>query len=282
MRLGKKEWIGIIFGLIIIAGALIFLLNDKIFWFVIGIGIIIIVLPFIVGASLESSKEKEDNEMFLEFTRDLVESVKSGTPISKSIINVKSKSYGSLTPYVQKLANQISLGIPVKNALEVFAHDVDSSMISRSINLMKQAETAGGDIDKILESVSSSVAETEKLQKERKAGIYNLVVQGYIIFFVFIAIMLVIEFKILTMTMDLGVGAGDLGIGTWGGFGGGSNINPEELSTPFLYLLLTQGLFAGLTIGKLSEGRIKSGLKHSFILMALTFLISFGARAFFG
>ena len=126
------------------------------------------------------------------------------------------------------------------------------------------------------------------MKKERKAAIYNLVVQGYIIFFIFIGIMLVMEFKILPLTSGLG-GFG----GGFGGFGGGSlleagaasagpAISAEEMSRPFLYLLLAQGFFVGLVIGKLSQGSVKAGVKHSFVLVILAFLISTGARVFLG
>ena len=279
MKFGKKEIIGIVFGVVVILISVIFLRGEKIFWFINGIAIVVMFLPFIVSATLETKKEGENNEMFLEFTRDLVESARSGTPISKSIINVKDKEYGSLSPHVEKLGNQIALGIPVSDALRVFADDIGSQMIMRSVNLISQAETAGGEIYKILESVAGSVSEIEKLKKERKASIYNLVVQGYIIFIVFIAIMLVIEFKILTMTMDLGDTGGLQGVGSFGGLGA-QQVDPSTLSNAFTFLLLAQGLFAGLTIGKLAEGSIKAGIKHSFILMVITILVVTGARAF--
>jgi hypothetical protein len=44
--------------------------------------------------------------------------------------------------------------------------------------------------------------------------------------------------------------------------------------------LVFQGFFAGLVIGKLSEGTVKSGLKHSIILVIIAILISTGARVF--
>ena len=50
----------------------------------------------------------------------------------------------------------------------------------------------------------------------------------------------------------------------------------------FLWLLIVQGLFAGLVIGKLSEGTVKAGLKHSFVLLVVSFLIQTGANLFFG
>jgi len=217
--------------------------------------------------------------MFLEFSRNLVESVKAGTPISRSIINVQGKYYGALTPYIRKLGNQISIGIPVKDALKTFAYDVNSPSITRAVMLISEAEKAGGEIEKILSSVAKSVSEIETLKKERRAAIYNLVVQGYIIFFIFIVIMLVLQFKILPMTADLGnMQKSEFGFG-------GSTANamtPEEMASPFLYLLLTQGLFAGLVIGKLAEGSLKAGIKHSFIMMVMAYLITTGASAFMG
>jgi len=278
MEIGKRHIIGIIAAILIIACDVFFLRSDKIFYFILGIGAVIGILPFVVSVIGESSRERENNEMFLEFSRNLAESVKAGTPISKSILNVRGKYYGTLTPHVQKLANQISIGIPVKSAFRTFSLDVGSNTITRAITLISEADKAGGRIEEILDSVAKSVSEIEKLRKERRAAIYSLVVQGYIIFFIFIVIMLVLEFKILPMVTEFGNLATESNI--FGTIGGGVSV--EKLSRPFLYLLLVQGLFAGLTIGKLAEGSIKSGIKHSFIMMGLAFLITTGVRAFLG
>lgn len=285
MTLKKMHWIGIAFSAVIVILDLIFFLNDwNLFVFLIGLALAILIFPFVMGVVVENKREQEINEMFLEFSRNLAESVNTGTPISKSIINMSKKNYGSLTPYIQKLANQIYLGIPVNMALQNFAYDVGSPVISRAVALIREAERAGGEIDYILDSVAKSISEIEKLRKERKAAIYNLIVQGYIIFFIFIGIMLVMEFKILPLT----AGAGAFGsfssienIGSMTSVNTASQIDPQDISRPFLYLLLTQGIFTGLTIGKLAEGRLKAGIKHSFILTVTALLISTGARLLF-
>ncbi len=277
MGIKKGQILGIVIAIVMLSVDILFLSKEKIFYFIIGIAIIIALLPFIVSLVLESKREKENNQMFLEFSRNLVESVKAGTPISKSIINLRGKYYGSLTPYIEKLINQISIGIPVKNALETFAKDADSRVIMRAITLIGEAEKAGGDIEGILESVASSVNETEKLKKERLAAIYSLVVQGYIIFFVFIVIMLIMQFKILPITADIGGGGAQ--IEGFGAAGGG--YTAAEVSAPLLYLLLFQGFFTGLIIGKLAEGSLRAGIKHSFAMVALSLLIYTGAKAFF-
>lgn len=285
MDIKKPHILGIIIAVLALIGSFVawhwFELKSEVFYFVIGISVVIGALPFVVSVVLESSKEKENNEMFLEFSRNLAESVKAGTPVSRSIINLRGKYYGSLTPYIQKLANQISLGIPVKEALETFAKDVDSEVITRAVTLISEAEKAGGEIEGILESVASSVNEIEKLKKERQAAIYSLVVQGYIIFLVFIIIMLIMQFKILPMTSDIGISS-EVGLGGFGGFGGKEReYTTEQAAAPLLYLLLVQGLFTGLIIGKLAEGSLKAGVKHSFAMVALSLLIYTGARVFF-
>jgi len=153
------------------------------------------------------------------------------------------------------------------------------------LTLIGQAEKAGGDIGRILEDVAGAVNTSDKIKKERKAAISTLVVQGYIIFFVFLVIVLVMQFKIIPIIEGITTigGTGGGGIGGIGIVGGaGESLDPEELSNSFLYLLLIQGLFSGLTIGKLSEENLKAGVKHSFALMLSAFLISTGANLIFG
>ena len=52
----------------------------------------------------------------------------------------------------------------------------------------------------------------------------------------------------------------------------------EQLDQTFLWLIVIQGLFAGLMIGKFTDGEYKYGIKHSFILMVVGYLIIATAR----
>ncbi len=269
MELKKIHKAGLIAGGVVVALSFI-ALNTNFFFFIIGLGIIVGVSPFVISIINEARIASEKEDMFLEFSRNLVESVKTGTPISKSIINMRGRSYGVLSQHVTKLANQISLGIPLNMALSVFSRDINNRNISRALTLIGQAERAGGDIGQILEAVARAVNLSDKLKKERKAAISTLVAQGYIIFFVFMVIVLIMQFYIVPMISGIS-SAGSLGIS---GISSGADIDSDEISDAFLYLLLFQGFFSGLTIGKLSEGNLKAGVKHSFALMLMAFIIS--------
>ena len=274
MKIEIMHWLGIVVGIVVAVGSMLMLRGSNLMYFLLVIALLVGLIPFVISFLLGQSKQREKEEKFLAFTRDLVETVRSGTPISKSIVNLRNRNYGSLTPHIVKLANQLSIGITLTNAFKTFAEDTKSKVISRAVTLISEAERAGGKIETILESVADSVNQIEKLRKERKAAISNLVTQGYLIFIIFIIIMLVLEFKILPLVSDLQGGEG-LSVSV-------SSVNPDQFSMPLFVMLLVQSFFAGLVIGKISEGSIKNGFKHSFILLAVTLLITTGARTLFG
>lgn len=265
MKIKKMHIIGIAVALVIIILSILFLRQSRAFLLVLLVGIIVATLPFMLSLITESEIEKENNERFLEFIRNIVENVKAGTPISISIMNVKNQDYGTLTPAVKKLANQIAVGIPVKQALLSFAKGVKGNVIKKAISLISEADRAGGDIEEILENVANSVNEVEKLRKERKSAIYNLVVQGYIIFLIFVVIILIMQFKIIPLTSEISQS---------------EDFSPEEMGRPLFYLLIAQGFFSGLVIGKLAEGEIKAGFKHSFFTVVLALLVFAVVRIF--
>ncbi len=279
MEFKKIHWIGFGIGLLLLVLSF-FLFSSDSFLFILGLAVLFFIAPIVISTIQENARSKEKEAMFLEFARNLVESVKSGTPISKSIVNLRKKTYGPLSVHVEKLANQIILGIPLGQALQIFAEDINNPTISRAIALIGEAERAGGDIGEILEAVADAVTMSDKIKKERQAVISTLTVQGYIIFVVFMVIILVLQFQILPMLSNI------TSFGAGGSTGLGAQVATSSDDTiaigrSFFYLLLIQGLFSGLTIGQLSEGNLRAGFKHSFALMLLAFLVSSGA-AFFG
>ncbi len=265
-----------VFGIILIGISLIFLNGiPAIRNLILSLAVLVMIVPLVVYYTKKNREQKEKEQKFLEFIRDIVENVKSGTPVSRAIINIKNRDYGALGPHIEKLANQISLGIPLTKSFDTFAEDTKSPVILRSVNLISEASRSGGEINTILNSVASSVNQTEIIQKERRSAIFNLVVQGYIIFFVFILIILVLEFFLMPLVKDLGP-IKDLNV----------EVSPKEdidlIGQANFYLLIVQSFFSGLVIGKISEGKINAGIKHSFILVSLALILSGIARVIFG
>lgn len=275
MKLKSKHYISLIFGFLIIAADFILFfsftgekIGPKEWYFgpILVIGSLISSIIFILDFMEENKKQKELETKFLEFVRALVETVRSGVSIPQAIVHVASVNFGSLTPYIQKLAHQIEWGYTLHEALTIFANDTDNSVIKRAIAIVIEAEKSGGDMGSVLEAVTQSVLELKKIKDERKSNAYTQTIQGYIIYFFFVVIMVVLQVylipKLSTVGGELGQGLGTIGVGSLGGGGAG-----VDFGTIFIVTIIIQGLFAGLMLGKFSEGDYKSGLKHSLILV---------------
>jgi archaeal flagellar protein FlaJ len=279
MEIKIRHFLGLFVGLVIGGTSFYYLYytSRNLFYFLAVLSYVIAVLPFMIAFLVDRGLQHQKEEKFLEFTRDLVEGVKSGTPINKSIINLQKRDYGSLSPHIQKLANQIHFGINLNKAFDTFAKETKSRVITRAMLLISEAQRAGGQIETIISSVAHSVNQIEDLKKERLSSVYNLVVQGYIIFFVFIIIMLVLEYAILPLAIEFSQSQVEGLTSTKSAI-----LTKEQFSTPLFVMLIVQSLFAGLVIGKVSEGTILGGIKHSFFLVTITLLVVTGTRALLG
>ena len=271
----RKEFlIGIAAFLFLISIDFALFFKTRWFWSLLLLSFVLGGLPAYLMYLRENKRQKEVEVEFLEFIRALVESVKSGVPIPQSILNLRDRDFGALTNHVKKLAYQIEWGIPVKDGLNIFARDTDNKVIRRSVAIIIQAEESGGRMDDILGSVSDSVVSIERLKDERRSSTYSQIVQGYIVFFIFIGVMLMLEVKLMPMIQDMikGLTGGVSGAGFFeaGEDAVGSELNFKRI---FLSLIVIQGVFAGLLIGKFSEGKIKYGVKHSFALVVIALLI---------
>jgi len=265
----------IILGILLIIGDLYFFYDTRWFKPLIVISLVIMGLQFFIDFLRENKRQKEIELKFLEFVRALVQTVKSGVSIPKAIQQIANEDYGDLSVHVKKLANQLEWGFPLHAALMNFVSDTNNRVIAKSISIVTESEKSGGNMGEVLEAVSSSVFSIKKIKEERKASVYSQIVQGYIIFFVFIIIMLVMQIYLMPnisqLSLDVSAGLGTPLPGTFGG--GASKITADYMNSLFTYLMVIQGLFAGLMIGKFSEGELKYGIKHSLILVIIGYLI---------
>lgn len=265
----KKYLIGAAGCAFIIVFNILYFLNTRWFNLLIVVSLIALTLQFWFDILKENKRQKEVEEKFMEFVNALVGSIKSGIPVPQAIVQVSDKDYGELTPYVKKLANQAEWGIPVSQALLTFANDTKNSVIKRAISIVIETEQSGGEIEDTLTAVAASILDIKKLKAERKASVHSQVVQGYIVFYVFISVMLILQLKLIpqltTITGDMGAGILKGAIGE-----GGKKANLDQI---FFILVMIQGFFAGLLIGKFSEGTLKDGLIHSLILISSAALI---------
>lgn len=205
------------------------------------------------------SREVESN--FPNFLNDVVSGVESGMTLPQAIESASKNDYGILSPYIKKMANQIDWGIPFDQVLNTLAKGTRSRVLKRTVATIIETHRSGGNIADVLKSVGESIREIEKIKEERKSHVYSQILTGYVIYFVFLAVIIGLQ-KFLMPTLAFG-GAAEMGIGP-----AESGVEYKDI---FQNLIIIQGFFSGLAIGKMSEGSILAGLKHLIVFVAIGF-----------
>lgn len=223
--------------------------------------LIAIVPPFLIFYG-RYKLNKEIEEQFIVFITDLTESIDSGMTLPIALKHASRKDYRSMTPYVREMQSKVEWGIPFENALRIFSKRINSTPIKRSVSTIIETYKVGGKISDTLKAIGRSLVEINKIRQERSASVQSQLVTSYLIFFVFIFILLILKTFLLPAlgTME----------STPALTGAETPEVPVELYTQsFINFILVQGFFAGLATGKMAEGSMVGGLKHSIVLIVI-------------
>jgi len=244
----------------------------NLFSSVIVFAIIIFIVPIALLRYFELSKIRELEDSFPQFMRDIVESVRSGMTLPLAIEAVAENDYGRLSGFVRRLNAQLSWGIPFSKALLQFSRRSKSRLIGRIASTIIESHRYGGNLTEIFEAISETTVEVERLREERKLYLNSQLMSGYIIFFVFIAVIIGLQ-KFLVPTLSQ-ISVQKLGMAV-----GAADIE-QQYEAIFRNLIIIQAIFAGLVIGKMAEGAVAGGIKHSMFMLIAGMVIYTAATAF--
>lgn len=234
------------------------------------IGAAIVFLPSVIIKYKTYQRKKEMERRFPAFLRDVTEGTQAGMTLPRAIKNASENRYGALTPEINKMATQLDWGVPFEEVLERFAERVGSDVLRRTVSTIIETHRSGGNVSEVLETVGDSVMQIKRIKQERKSHVYSQMITGYTIYFVFLGVMIGLQ-KFLIPSL---AGAGGASVGM-----GGESMNMKGLVTAykgiFKNLVIIQGFFSGIAIGKMSEGSVLAGLQHVIVL------VSIGYTAFF-
>ena len=224
------------------------------------IGATLVLGPPTIIKYKEYKESRKIESSFPDFLNNIVSGVESGMTLPQAIESASKNDYGPLSPYVKKMSYQINWGIPFDQVLNSFAKKARSRVLRRTVSTIIETHRSGGNIADVLKSVAESIREVEKIREERKAHVYSQILTGYVIYFVFLGVIIGLQ-KFLMPTLAFS-GASQFGMGPTESF---------SYKDIFQNLIIIQGFFSGLAIGKMSEGSILAGLKHLIVFIAIGF-----------
>lgn len=273
--------ISVVMGVIFFAMAsfgvtLDFLNFDYLAW--IMLGIMFIIGPISIYESQRISKAQKIEERLADFLRDLGESTHAGLTLAKAVKVASKGEYGELTPEIQKMAVQISWGLPATEALTLFADRLKTPLVKRSVLLVNEANEAGGDVASVLSAASSDTREIQLLQHERSTQMTMYVATIMVAFVVFLVVILIVYNTFVPQMKEMQQNlreASEEGENVGGGVSAFNveNVNFAEITFVYVLSALIQGIGDGLVAGLMQTGKILNGLKYSFIMVLIVFVI---------
>lgn len=227
------------------------------------IGAMMIIGPTMVIKYRDYNRKKEIERRFPDFLRNITEGTKAGMTLPNAIKEASESNYGALNPHAKRMASQMDWGIPFDEVLVRFADRVGSAVIRRSVTTIIETHRSGGNVSEVLQVVGESVTDMERIKKERKSHVYSQMITGYTIYFIFLGVMVGLQrFLIPSLAME---GGAEMATGP--------GLEMEELAIMyedmFQNLVVIQGFFSGLAIGKMSSGSVMAGLQHVLVLVII-------------
>jgi flagellar protein FlaJ len=180
---------------------------------------------------------------------------------------VATAEYGTLTPHIRKLDNEMSWGVGFVEALYRFGKGLGTNLSDRSVDLIAKASRAGGDVSEVLRAAAKDTFEVVNLQQERFNNMIIYVVIVLVAFAVFLFVIAILVSSFLTTMATAGATASATGARGFGGI-----IDMFLYKRLFAHAAMLQGFFSGLVAGQMGEGRFVAGLKYSAIMLLIAWI----------
>ena len=222
--------------------------------------IIIAVFPPAILSYVDYKWRKAIDEHLPDLFRSIVQAQETGMTLPQALEEASKRNYGLLTGELRKMTTQISWGMTFEEALIALGNRVNTVLMQRTVPLIIEASRSGGRVEKVFDPMGKFIQTTLLLDKERRNQTRPYVAIIYVAFFVFL-FTIILLFKSFFLSIEsLPI------LGT-------AVMSPGEMQQIFFHMTTIQAFFGGLVAGKMGEGTINAGLKHSLVMMLCGYIV---------
>jgi len=193
---------------------------------------------------------------------NLAESQAVGLTLLQGLEDVSRRNYGPVTEELRKLTAKLTFGVEFEKAFLDFSKRIGTEFSAKVSALIVEAVRLGGDLKSSFNSTAQFVREMIEVRDERESQLRPYLFIIYISFFVFVGI-IVLLYQSLFVPMAQSQQTQFLNI----------TISFESFRALLFDLAIVEAIFGGLAAGKLSEGIMLNGLKHSVVMLIIVTVI---------
>jgi len=223
---------------------------DEFVFFAIIVGL----FPPAVLSYVDFKWRRAIDEHLPDLFRSIVQAQETGMTLPQALEEAAKRDYGPLRVELKKMTAQISWGMSFEDALLAMGRRVNTVLVQRTVPMIIEAGRSGGHVEKVFDPLGKFIQTTLLLDKERRAQTRPYIAIIYVAFFVFL-FTIVLLFKSFFVSVE---GLPMLGSAV---------MSSLEMQRLFFHMTSVQAFFGGVVAGKMGDGTVSAGLKHSLILM---------------
>jgi len=234
-------------GFLVFSGTTIF---DEFVFF----AVIVLVFPPAILNYIDYKWRKAIDEHLPDLFRSIVQAQETGMTLPRALEEAAKRDYGPFTSELKKMTTQISWGTNFEDGLLSLGRRVDTVLVQRTVPMIIEASRSGGHVEKVFDPMGKFIQATLLLDKERRTQTRPYIAIIYVAFFVFL-------FTIILLFRSFFASVEGLPLLTT------AAMQPGQVQRLFFHMTSIQAFFGGLVAGKMGDGTVSAGLKHSLVLM---------------
>jgi Flp pilus assembly protein TadB len=252
---------------------LVFLLGFWLTGFFLLLGIIWATYLFYLDMKI-FQRTKAVEEVFPDFLQLTSANISAGMPIDKALWYAVRPGFGVLAKEIETVAKNTMAGEDLSVALTNFSRKYNSKTIQRSISLLLEGMSAGGEMADLLNKIALNIDENKILRKEMAANVTT-----YVIFITFATIAaapvlfgLATQLLVIIKQITSKLGSSITTSGSFFSFSFSSDAIKANDFILFSYLMLTiSAISSACIVSVIKKGRVKEGLTKIpvFIIVSL-------------
>lgn len=239
---------------------------------------LIAITPYSIDVYLTRKRIRRYEEEYIGFLYELSELLRGGLDPLGAIKEIASpaietgRGLHALSPYLKEAAAKIEWGVSFETVIAGMADSLKSPLISRYSKLIVQASRLGAISPAIILKSADDLEKTLQLEHEKDAALKEYLFIIYAAQMILIGLIYLLNSTLLPSVLDMfKIGTG--GVGSPVGLAA-PRMNLANFKTGFFHVIMINAFASGIIAGQLTEGKARYGLRHSVIMILISYAAS--------
>ena len=197
--------------------------------------------------------------------RDVAEAVRSGVTLPRALEEASQRDYGPLSKELEHAISLFILGASWEDALMSLAQRLKRPSALRLSTILVEAHQTGGRMIEVLDTSVELFSSLNEYREEQYSSMRPYMMTIYMATIIFLIIAAVVLHQFLT---PLHAASAGVAVEESGLLQGVLDIN--YYTSILFWASIIESIFGGLIAGKIGDGSLSAGLRHSVILTVIT------------